>query len=75
VLIVGMIANFCGGALADAFGYATAFATGAILALAGCLMLVWVLDRYQFSERVALAWRTPNQPRAATPSQTSATEY
>lgn len=75
VLIVGMIANFCGGALADAFGYAAAFATGAALALAGCLTLVWVLDRYQFSERVALAWRTPTQARGTTPSQTSATEY
>jgi MFS family permease len=75
VIVVGMIANLCGGALADAFGYATAFTTGAVLALAGCLTLVWVLDRYQFSERVARAWRTPNEPRAATPSQTSATEY
>jgi len=75
VLIVGMIANFCGAALADAFGYPTAFTTGAILALAGCLTLVWILDRYQFSERVALAWRTPTQSRGATPSQTSATEY
>lgn len=75
VLIVGMIANICGGAVADSFGYATAFSLGAILALAGCLALVWVLDRYQFSSRVALAWRTPNQPRAATPSPTSATEY
>jgi MFS family permease len=75
VLIVGMIANFCGGALADAFGYAAAFATGAALALAGCLTLVWVLDRYQFSTRVALAWRTPTPSRGTTPSQTSATEY
>jgi MFS family permease len=75
VLIVGMIANICGGALADAFGYASAFTTGAMLALLGCLTLVWVLDRYQFSSRVALAWRTPRQPQAATPSQTSATEY
>jgi MFS family permease len=75
VLIVGMIANFCGGALADAFGYAAAFTTGALLALAGCLTLVWILDRYHFSERVALAWRTPTQSRAATPSQTSATGY
>jgi MFS family permease len=75
VLIVGMIANLCGGAIADAFGYAPAFTSGAILALAGCLTLVWVLDRNQFSERVALAWRTPHQPRAATPSQTSATGY
>ncbi len=75
VLIVGMIASVCGGALADAFGYAAAFTTGAVLALLGCLTLVWVLDRYQFSSRVALAWRTPNKPRTATPSQTSATEY
>jgi MFS family permease len=75
VLVVGMIANFCGAALADAFGYAFAFATGAVLALAGCLTLVWVLDRYQFADRVALAWRTPRQARSSTPSQTSATEY
>jgi MFS family permease len=75
VLIVGMIANVCGGAIADAFGYAAAFTTGAILALLGCLTLVRVLDRHQFSTRVALAWRTPNKASAATPSQTSATEY
>jgi PAT family beta-lactamase induction signal transducer AmpG len=75
VLIVGMVANFCGAALADAFGYTTAFTTGAVLSLAGCLTLVWVLDRYQFSERVALAWRTPTQSRGATPAPTSATEY
>jgi MFS family permease len=75
VLIVGMIANFCGGWIADAFGYATAFTTGAALALVGCLTLVWILDRFQFSERIALAWRTPTQSRGTTPSQTSATEY
>jgi MFS family permease len=75
VLIVGMIANVCGGAIADAFGYAAAFTIGAGLALLGCLTLVWVLDRYQFSTRVATAWRTPSKPRAATRSQTSATEY
>jgi MFS family permease len=74
VIVVGMIASLCAGRLADLFGYTTAFTTGAILALGGCLTLVWVLDRYQFSERVALAWRTPRR-RAATPSQTSATEY
>jgi len=75
VLVVGMIANYCGAAIADAFGYATAFTTGAVLALAGCLALIWVLDRYQVSSRVALAWRTGNPQRAATPSQTSATGY
>ena len=75
VIIVGMIANYCGAAIADAFGYAPAFATGAVLALLGCLALIWVLDRYEVSARVALAWRTGNTGRAATPSQTSATEY
>jgi MFS family permease len=75
VLVVGMIANYCGAAIADAFGYATAFTTGAILALAGCLALIWFLDRYEISSRVAFAWRTGNAQRAATPSQTSAAEY
>jgi MFS family permease len=74
VIVVGMIASLCAGRLADLFGYTTAFTTGAILALGGCLTLVWALDRYQFSERVAHAWRTPKR-RAATSSQTSATEY
>ena len=47
VIVVGMIASYCGAAIADAFGYAAAFATGAVLALAGCLALVWVVDRYE----------------------------
>jgi MFS family permease len=72
VIVVGMIANYCGAAIADAFGYATAFATGAVLALAGCLALVWVVDRYEISSRVTLAWRTGNTQRASTPSRTSA---
>jgi MFS family permease len=75
VIVVGMVANLCGGRIADVFGYSTAFMTGAVLALLGCLTLVWVLDRYQFSERVSLAWRTPTQSRGATSSPTSATEY
>lgn len=75
VIVVGMLANYCGAAIADAFGYAPAFATGAVLALLGCLALIWVLDRYEVSARVALAWRTGNTGPAATPSRTSATEY
>jgi MFS family permease len=75
VLIVGMLANFCGAAVADAFGYATAFATGAVLALAGCLSLIWVLDRNPISERVSAAWRISRARPAATPSQTSAAGY
>ena len=75
VIIVGMIANFCGGAIADAFGYATAFTTGAVLALAGCLALVWVLDRYKFRRASRSRGERRKAGRAATPSQTSATEY
>lgn len=75
VLVVGMIANYSGAAIADAFGYAAAFTTGAVLALGGCLALIWVLDRYSVSSRVTLAWRTGSARPAATPAQTSATEY
>lgn len=75
VLVVGMIANFCGAAIADAFGYAAAFTTGAVLALLGCLALIWVLDRKPISARVAAAWRTGSARPPATPSRTSATEY
>jgi MFS family permease len=74
VLVVGMIASIVGASIAEAFGYATAFATGAVLALLGCLSLICVLDRYPISARVAAAWRSGAQP-AATPSQTSATGY
>lgn len=75
VLIVGMIANFCGAAIADEFGYAAAFSTGAALALIGCLALIWVLDRISISPRVAAAWRGVSTRPAATASRTSATEY
>jgi MFS family permease len=75
VLVVGMIANFCGAAIADAFGYATAFTTGAVLALLGCLALIWVLDRNPISPRVAAAWRGVSTRPTATASRTSAAEY
>jgi MFS family permease len=75
VLVVGMIANLCGAAIADAFGYVAAFSAGAVLALIGCLALIRVLDRNPISERIARAWRTGSARPAATPSQTSATGY
>jgi O-antigen/teichoic acid export membrane protein len=75
VLVVGMIANVCGAAIADAFGYVAAFSTGAILALLGCLALVRVLDRNPISERIASAWRAGSARPAATAPRTSATEY
>jgi MFS family permease len=75
VLVVGMIANLCGAAIADAFGFATAFTTGAVLALLGCLALIWVLDRNPISPRVAAAWRGVSTRPTATASRTSAVEY
>jgi PAT family beta-lactamase induction signal transducer AmpG len=75
VLVVGMIANLCGAAIADAFGFATAFTTGAVLALLGCLALIWVLDRNPISPRVAAAWRGVSTRPTATASRTSAAEY
>jgi MFS family permease len=75
VLVVGMIANFCGAAIADAFGYATAFTTGALLALIGCLALIRVLDRNPISPRVAAAWRGVSTRPAATAAPTSAAGY
>jgi MFS family permease len=56
VVLVGAIGNFSGAALADAFGYAPAFAIGAALSLAGCLLVVRVMDSKPIPPRVALAW-------------------
>ena len=57
VVLVGGIANFCSAAIADAFGYTLTFTIATALALLGCLLLVWVLDRKPMLERVAEAWR------------------
>jgi MFS family permease len=57
VVLMNGIGNFSGAALADAYGYVVAFSTGAALALAGCLAVVWILDRKPISERIAQAWR------------------
>jgi MFS family permease len=56
VVLVNAVANFCSAAIADRFGYAPAFTIGAVLALLGCLLLVWVLDRRPMPPRVAEAW-------------------
>jgi len=56
VVLVGAIGNFSGAALADAFGYAPAFAIGTVLSLAGCLLVVRVMDSKPIPPRVALAW-------------------
>jgi predicted MFS family arabinose efflux permease len=56
VIVVNIVGNFVGAAIADAFGYAAAFTAGTLLALLGCLVLIWVLDRKPVPDRVALAW-------------------
>ena len=58
VVVVGSIANVTAGVIGDQAGYAAAFSTGTVLALAGCLMLVFVLDRYPVSNRIASVWTT-----------------
>lgn len=57
VVLMNAIGNFSGAALADASGYVVAFTTGAVVALAGCLAVVWILDRKPMPARVALAWQ------------------
>ncbi len=56
VVVVGSIANVTAGLIGDRAGYAVAFSTGTVLALAGCLAAVFVLDRYWVSDRIASVW-------------------
>jgi len=55
-VLVNTVGTFCSAAIADAVGYAPAFATGTVLAALGCIALVYVLDRKPVPERVAQAW-------------------
>jgi MFS family permease len=57
VVLVGSIAGLVAALIADAIGYAPTFIIGATLAAAGCLFLVWWLDRRAPPGRVANAWR------------------
>ncbi len=57
VVLVGSIGNVVGAVIADAFGYLPAFVIGAALSVAGCLTLVWTLDRRPLSSRIEAAWR------------------
>lgn len=56
VIVVSYIGNISGAVLGDAFGYAPTFIVAAVLALLGCLAVVFVLDRKPIPERIALAW-------------------
>lgn len=55
-VLVNAIGTFCSAVIADATGYAPAFTVGTVLAAAGCLAVVFVLDRKAVPARVALAW-------------------
>jgi MFS family permease len=57
VILVDGAGNFVAAALADSFGYAPTFATGLTLAVAGCLALVFSLDRRSAPARIAMVWR------------------
>jgi MFS family permease len=58
VVLVGSLGGVAGGVLADAAGYVATFAAGTALAVAGCLFLVWRLDRRALAPRLAEAWAT-----------------
>lgn len=70
VVLVGSLGNFTGAAIADAFGYGPTFVIGAVLALAGCLTVVRVLDRKASPARVADVWRRPPQTSTLAGSST-----
>ncbi|HEY0684353.1 MAG TPA: MFS transporter [Steroidobacter sp.] len=57
VVLVGPIGNFTGAALADATGYAAAFTAGSILALAGTLLVVRMLDYKPIPARLEEVWK------------------
>lgn len=57
VVAVSSLGGLAGGVIGDALGYAAAFTMGTVLAAAGCVFLVWRLDRYPTHVRIATAWR------------------
>lgn len=56
VVLVDSAGNFTAASIADAFDYAVAFSMGLALAVAGCLALVFSLDRKPAPHRIAEAW-------------------
>lgn len=57
VVAVSSLGGLAGGLVGDRLGYAAAFGIGTVLAAAGCVFLVWFLDRRPTHERIAKAWR------------------
>lgn len=50
------LGGIAGGVVGDHLGYATAFAAGAVVSLAGLIALVRWLDAHPFNQRVRQAW-------------------
>lgn len=57
VVAVSSLGGLAGGLLGDRLGYTATFCIGTALAAAGCVFLVWWLDRRPTHARVAQAWR------------------
>lgn len=57
VVIGTGLASFAGAVVADALGYPPMMAAGILLSGAGCLLLVWRLDRGAGPERLGSVWR------------------
>lgn len=67
-VLVNSAGTFSAAAIADAFGYPPAFSIGTILAAAGVIAVVAVLDRQPTSARVAEAWGFTHSPAGGQPS-------
>jgi MFS family permease len=57
VVLMGPVGNLSGAFIADKLGYAPTFALGSILALAGTLIVVRMLDRNPVPARIEQVWR------------------
>ena len=57
VVLTGPIGNFTGATVADAVGFAPAFTAGSILALAGTLAVVRMLDNKPVPARIEAVWK------------------
>jgi MFS family permease len=56
IVITAGMANFAAGIVGDAFGYGPLYITAFLLSGAGCLALVWALDRGAGPMRVQHVW-------------------
>jgi MFS family permease len=57
VVVMGPIGNVSGAFIADKLGYAPTFALGSVLAVAGTLLVVRMLDRKPVPARIEQVWR------------------